>query len=230
MARNHIRILLTQLKQPNNKMKKLIILMVIATISTSVFAQIGVQVGGTFASFKVEDKTTSSANQTSDSKIGFTLGVFTNVPLSTNFIFRPELNYTQKGGKVEGTFGTTSIENKLTLNYLELPLNFIYKATGGFFVGAGPALGYGIGGKAKTKSGSTSSDEKIKFGSDENEDDLKAMEFAGNLLAGYQMENGITLTVLYNMGFSNLSHDPDQTFKNRYFGIKIGKIFGGDKK
>lgn len=211
-------------------MKKLFFLMVIATIyTTASFAQIGVQAGATFASFKVEDNTTSSANQTSDSKVGLTVGVFTEVPVSTNFLFRPELNYTQKGGKVKTSVGTTSYESKLTLNYLELPLNFVYKASGGFFVGAGPVLGYGMSGKIKTKTGSTSTDDKIKFGGDAS-DDLKAFEFAANLLAGYQVGNSIIITVLYNMGLSNLSNDSDETFKNRFFGIKLGKTFGSSKK
>lgn len=129
-------------------MKKLFIAIATAFISTASFSQFGITGGATLASVKIDDQS-SSLNQSTDSKVGFTAGVFTNFPISTNFIFRPGLNYTQKGGKVNETQGTLTSESKLTLNYIELPLDFIYKAAGGFFVGAGPALAYGLNGKNK---------------------------------------------------------------------------------
>jgi len=214
-------------------MKKLFIIVAIVFISTTAFAQFGITGGATLASVKIEDQT-SSLNQSTDSKLGFTAGVFTSFPLSTNFIFRPGLNYTQKGGKVNETEGTLTSESKITLNYIELPLDFIYKAAGGFFVGAGPALAYGLSGKTKYSitggvlpGQNTSGEDKINFGSDANNDDLKRFEFSGNLLAGYQLSNGIFLSVNYNLGFSDLSLDNDITFKNRYFGIRLGYMLGG---
>src|ERR1035437_8045032 len=205
-------------------MKKLFILIVIATISTGAFAEFGITGGATFSSLKMEDKTAGSTNLTTDSKIGFTLGVFTDVPLSTNLNFRPGLNYTQKGGKITDTYGGVTYKTKTTLNYLELPLDFIYKATGGFFVGAGPSLAYLLSGKDKYSDGTA--DYKLKIGNDKNKDDIKAFEFGGNLLAGYQLSNGIFFSVNYNLGFSDLSLQSDVSLKNRYFGIRVGKVLG----
>jgi hypothetical protein len=212
--------------------------MVIATISISSFAQIGVQAGATIASSKYEDKTAGGLNITSDSKVGFTAGVFTEVPLTTNFIFRPALNYTQKGAKVDYSSGSYKVTGKSTYNYVELPLDIIYKAAGGFFVGLGPTLSYGIGGKEKsTVSGSPlpgqngTTEEKVKFGNDKVEDHYKPFEFSGNFLAGYQLASGLFIMLNYNMGFSNISLDPDnESVKNRYIGIRIGKMLGAAKK
>jgi glycine cleavage system aminomethyltransferase T len=155
--------------------------------------------------------------------------LFTNVPLSTNIIFRPGLNFTQKGGKI--TSGSSQ-EVKIIFNYLEVPLDFIYKATGGLFIGAGPSLAYALSGKAKY-SGFTPaiSDDKVKIGNDANNDELKAFEFGGNILAGYAMSSGLSFSINYNLGLSNLNPttDKDEDFKNRYLGIRLGYTFGNPK-
>lgn len=196
--------------------------MVIATISTASFAQIGAQVGITVANIDYDD----FDDVDKGSKVGFTLGLFHQMPLSTNITFRPGLNFTQKGGKFEDS----GEEYKFTFNYLELPLDFIYKAPGGFFVGLGPSLGYGLSGKVKYTISGNEDEEDIDFGSDENKDIFKAFEFGGNILAGYQLANGIFFSLNYNMGFSNISFDDDEKVKNRYFGIRIGKVIGASKK
>lgn len=203
-------------------MKKLFILMVLATMSTATFAQIGVQAGITMATIHAED----FEDVDKSSKAGLTLGVFTHLPLSTNFTFRPGLNYTQKGAKFEDTGEKATF----SFNYLELPLDFIYKAPGGFFVGLGPTLGYGLSGKIKYDIGGMDDEEDIDFGSDEDKDDFKAFELSGNVLAGYQLSSGIFFSVNYNLGLSDISFDSDESAKNRYFGIRIGYNFGSKKK
>ena len=196
--------------------------MVVATISTASFAQIGAQVGLTAATISYDD----FDDVDKGTKIGFTLGLFHQVPLSTNITFRPGLNFTQKGGKFE----ESGEKATFTFNYLELPLDFIYKAPGGFFVGLGPTLGYGLSGKLKYNIAGTENEEDLDFGSDEGKDHFKAFEFSGNVLAGYQLSNGIFISVNYNMGFSNISFDDDENVKNRYFGLRIGKVLGAAKK
>jgi long-subunit fatty acid transport protein len=213
-------------------MKKLLILVSFVAFSSATFAQeFGITAGATLATAKAEDKS-SNLSIKSDSKVGFTVGVLANFPISTNFAFQPGLNFTQKGGENTETDAGITFKEKITLNYLELPLNFIYKFTEGFYVGLGPSLAYGLSGKIKTtETNEPDQEEDVKFGNDENEDDLKAFEFGGNILAGYQLANGIFFTVNYNTGFSDLSLDNTVSFKNRYFGIKIGKMFGnGGKK
>ena len=196
--------------------------MVIATISTASFAQIGVQVGATLATLSAKD----FDDVDKGTKFGFTLGLFNNVPLTDNITFRPGLNFTQKGGQ----FKESSEKASFTFNYLELPLDFIYNSEGGFFVGLGPQLGYGLSGKLKYTIAGTDTEEDLDFGSDEGKDHFKAFEFAGNVLAGYELSNGIFISLNYNIGFSDISFDSDASVKNRYFGIRIGKVIGASKK
>ncbi len=208
-------------------MKKLILsLSLMLFVSAFAFAQtkFGVSAGTSFASMKTKME---SVSVTSDSKIGFSVGFLADLGISENFAFQPGLNFNQKGGKSKaGDVETTS-----TLNYIELPLNFIFKTQAGngkFFGGLGPVLGYGISGKNKYKDGGQSETDDIKFGNDEMEDDIKPFEASGNILAGYEFANGFFASVNYNMGLSNLAlGDGDYTVKNRFFGIRIGYMFGG---
>jgi hypothetical protein len=182
----------------------------------------GVTAGASISSQKFKS---SGISISGDSKIGFTAGVLADMGINENFVFQPGLNFTQKGSKISSG-GVTATQ---TLNYIELPLNFLYKApagSGSFFGGIGPVLGYGISGK--TESGGESED--VHFGSSDN-DDYKPFEFSGNILAGYEFSNGFLVSVNYNHGLSNIvnSGGSDVTGKNSYIGIRIGYKFGGTK-
>lgn len=211
-------------------MKKLLSLTValflISTITNAQTARFGFSAGAALAS---QSSKTSGISINSDSKAGLTLGVMSDISLSDAFSFQPGLNFTQKGGKFDfsdlGFPGTGDVS--YTLNYLELPLNVVFKANAGsgkFFVGAGPSLGFGLSGKLK----SGNDEEDVNFGSNA-EDDLKPFDFGGNILAGYELSNGLFFALNYNTTLNNLSTESDVTTRNRYFGIRIGYLLGGKK-
>ena len=128
-------------------------------------------------------------------------------------------------------------EDITTLNYIEMPLNFLYNINtpkGKFFMGAGPSLGFGISGKSKWKDGTESGSDDVKFGSGED-DDLKPFEIGANVLAGYLFKGGFMVSTNYNMGLSNLFPGDESLYgkitqHNNYFGINIGYIFPGKTK
>ena len=188
----------------------------------------GINAGVVMGNLKGEE---GGQEQELESKIGLTLGIRADVPLSENFSFRPGLNFVQKGGKDEIDILGTTYKTTITLNYLELPLNFVYNAsagTGKFFFGAGPVLGYGFSGKTKFEGGGNEDEQDINFG--DGDEELKAFEFAGNVLAGYEFGNGVYLQLNYNPGFSNLSNATDSELKTTYFGLRLGYFFGAEKK
>lgn len=215
-------------------MKKIILVLVVLTTTFSVTqAQVrfGVQAGAAFASLNSE---IDGEDQDFESRIGMTLGFLADVPITDNFVFQPALNYVQKGGKMEETESGVTVRESLTFSYIELPLNFVYRSApeSGFFAGIGPVIGFGVGGKTKFKmSGGGGPDieeeEDINFGS--GEDEVKPLEIGGNIVAGYQLPNGVFIAANYNMGFTNLYNDaPDgYSLKNSYFGLKVGFKFGG---
>src|SRR5215510_9966812 len=206
-------------------MKKLLVVSITLFSLITVTAQnvrFGITAGAAIASQKFKS---SGITISGDSKIGFTAGVLADMGISENFVFQPGLNFTQKGSKISSN-GMTATQ---TLNYIELPLNFLYRApagSGSFFGGIGPVLGYGISGKAESDGES----EDIHFGNSDD-DDYKPFEFSGNILAGYEFSNGFLVSVNYNHGLSNIINDggSDVSGKNTYIGIRLGYKFGAKK-
>ncbi len=163
------------------------------------------------------------------SKLGFTLGVLADIPLSKNFSFQPALNFVQKGTKEEfdlggGDDGTIKLSN----NSIEIPLNFIYKSGGAacnFFIGAGPSLSLSVAGKIKYDDGTDDFSQDLDFGNSED-DDMRGFDIGANVLAGVECKNGLLVALNYNQGLSNLypqATDNDK-LSSHYFGIRIGYI------
>ncbi len=235
-------------------MKKIYLILLTLCGSNFVKAQttFGVQAGILNSKVKIEE-----GNETypgAKSSVGFRIGAFAEIPVSGNFYFSPGLNFVAKGGKFKttetnsilgNTFINTSEEDYKT-NYLELPLNFTYKLNqeGGLFFGAGPVIGLGIGGKAKsslnvTRNGSVISAEEasadVKFDGKENAtgDDLhlKALEFGANAFVGYALKNGFRAQLSFNPAFSNISPESNFSYKNTYYlGLTIGYTFSTKTK
>lgn len=205
-------------------MKKnfLLLITLITVLHASTFAQkarFGIQAGPTMSNLVIKGM---GEQETSDMKAGFTAGILVDKPINAHFIFQPAVNFVQKGQSAND-YGYTS---STTLNYVEIPLNFLYRAEAskGFFAGAGPSIGIGINGK--TKDGSEKYD--IKFGNDEDKDDLKRMDFGANLVAGYLFGNGLQIAANFNKSFSNLiigEAASDVTVKNNYFSVRVGYFF-----
>ena len=203
-------------------MKQKITLLLMATfILANAFAQkpsIGFTEGLTSSSWKA---TVDNETETTDSRIGFTAGIVAAIPISSNFSFMPSLNFVQKG--FESSFGDAIILES-TLNYLEMPLNFVYNRDG-FFFGAGPAISFGITGNGASTYNGRTEEEDIKFGSED--DEMKSTEFSANFLTGYQFNNGFLISLNYNLGLSNImnSNVDNEKLTNRYFGLRIGYMF-----
>lgn len=159
----------------------------------------------------------------SDMKTGFSAGLILNANLGDHFSFQPQLNFTQIGAK------ESEEDQKLTLslNYIEMPVNFLYNTAGEkgrFFVGVGPSLAVGISGKMKYSYGGESVESKVKFGKDK---DFSRANFGLNTLAGYKANGGLYVAVNYTYGLSNLYPSSDDgKLSCRYWGVKIGWLFG----
>lgn len=188
----------------------------------------GITAGATFASYKIS---ANSISITSKTKTGFTVGIMCSAPMGKHISFEPALNFLQKGGTNKEEGGT----DNLTLNYVELPLNFVYNthsSKGNFFVGAGPSLSMGLSGKDKWDYGGESGTDDIKFGSGD-EDNLKAFEAGINFLAGYRFKGGFLVAANYNAGLSNITNNMEgnnSEMHNRYFGVRLGYMIQGKSK
>ena len=218
-----------------NKMKKIITITIVASVfSTAAFAQkatFGFNGGLTMSNYKTKG---DDDTYTSKSKTGFTAGIVTDIPLSKSISFQPALRFTQKGGIEKENFFDEDYKLITTFNYIEVPANIIYKTNSAktkFYIGAGPSIAFGLSGEGKVESGGESASTKVKFGSGED-DDFKGLDLGANMLAGCMFKNGVSISMNYNMGFSNLfiDGDKDNYLHNRYWSIGLGYMLKGKKK
>jgi hypothetical protein len=235
-------------------MKKLLLsaALLVAAFGANAQVSFGGHVGANFASGKTTDNSsTPSTSLTLKTKVGLTIGAVAEIEFGGGLSFRPELNFIQKGGKFSEsqTSGpiTYASTGSTSLSYLQLAPNFVYNfeaGSGKVFVGAGPDIAFGMGGKDKSTTvitstiagfpgSTTSGDSKVKFDgkkdATDNDTHLKALDFGINVLAGYKLSNGAFISAGYTIGLSNISPYDKTTYKNSGFNIKLGYMIGGSK-
>lgn len=167
--------------------------------------------------------------------IGLKVGVVADLGLSDHFSIQPGIFYSMKNGKttydVNAGIINVSAEQTTKLNYIDIPVMALYKfdvGPGKLFAGIGPNVGIGIGGKREFSVLGIDSSADVKFGSDS--DQVKRIDFGGNVNVGYELPMGLYLRLSYNMGFVNLSNIPAETYKNMGFGVSVGYMFGNKAK
>lgn len=227
-------------------MKKTTLVIVLTLIANTLFAQVsfGVQLGTNIAFGKTSyDNSALLTVFTNDPKVGLIAGFLAEVPIGKKLTFRPELNFIQKGSKTNSTLSFYDASTKITLNYIEIPLNVVYKlqaGSGNFFFGLGPSFAFGISGKNKHSNSNYPGDPKynytadIKFDGNENDsviskEHLKAFDFGANILAGYRLKMGIFFKIGYTYNFLDIDASKYYGYKNRGLNVCVGYLFGGSK-
>ncbi len=198
----------------------------VRTDGTSVGIHAGVNM------FNINGKNAAGTELDNKLKTGFSAGVNVAIPLGSGFYVQPGVDFTQKGTESPN-------EIKTTLNYIDIPVHFVYKpilGTGNMVLGFGPYLGFGIGGKVKNANGTTS---EVEF-KDEYDNtlpvtttQLRRSDAGANLLAGYEFANKLSVNLKAQLGLKDINPDvPDNTttnnqtrFRNTGFGLSLGYRF-----
>jgi len=172
--------------------------------------------------------------------LGYHAGVNVQIPIAPQFYFQPGLIFSIKGAQNNYSVLGVDFTSTTKLSYVEMPLNLVYKAmlgNGYFMLGFGPYIGYGIGGKVVTEGGDISLDQDIEFQNVvETTDDMtvpyyKALDFGGNIFAGYEMSNGIFAQFNTQLGMVKINPeykiltDDKSIVKNTGFGLSLGYRF-----
>lgn len=181
----------------------------------------GIKAGVNFANVTISADELGGGSFSPKSLTSFHFGGLVDYSFSEKVSIQPALMLSGKGFKVE----MGSIETSMNLMYLEIPVNVVYKL-GGVYLGAGPYAAFGLSGKEKYEDSDDSDDnyeEDVKFGSGDEE--IKGTDFGVNLLAGYQLTNGLNFGVGYGLGLSNLSNESSGEIKNKLFSISVGYSF-----
>ena len=170
----------------------------------------------------------------------FHVGIVASIPVAPDFYFQPGLLYSTKGAKSESDFLGLDMAVEYNISYVELPLSFLYRpalGNGHFFLGFGPYIAYGIGGKAKFTIDDTSTEDKIVFGNEYeslNPYDwkyFKNFDYGANLFFGYELKSGLSIQLNTQLGLAkinatNTTYPDNKTeFRNTGFGLSLGYNF-----
>jgi len=156
-------------------------------------------------------------------KPGLTAGVFAEIPLGNQFSFIPEINYSEKGGKINETVEDVKVEFDQRASYIDVPVTFAYSVSPGFKIFAGPQVSFFL-----------SQTSKIYFndeqqGEDNTDDSEIAKTLAGGLIGlGYDITNNLNINARYMRDFQKASSsDSDATDKaiNSGFSLSLGYKF-----
>jgi len=213
-------------------MKKITLLLLTVSIATGVTAQarFGIKAGVNIANQNVKLTYLGfSGDQNGDAIAGFHIGGVAEIPLGSNFSFRPELLLSGKGSNFKSVQDDSATATaKIRPWYLELPLNIVYHhalhSGTKLYGGAGPSLAYGLFGKAK--SGGVS-DDLFQDGG------YKRFDVGINILAGVELKSGLTISANFTPGLANIYDGGDGVvqgasnikFKNTAFGFSVGYMF-----
>lgn len=174
----------------------------------------------------------------------FHAGLQADLPITKFFALQPGVFFTGKGTKIEygNTSGNTWIRSSTRPYYVEVPVNAVVKLPLGkassFFIGAGPYLGVGVGGKNKIEGEilgvNFNRTENIKFSNDDPFTDdeegsgygvMRRFDYGLNGTIGLQSRFAL-FSVNYGLGLAKLqsgtSSSEDELGKHRVLSFTVG--------
>lgn len=216
------------------------ILLVVAASSHAQQYRIGM-VGGIHQSKVLEENDIpgwDSIKGNFSARTGVHFGFIANLPFKTggNFYFQPGIYFYNKGRKFSARYDTTVSQTLYVnasefINYIEVPLNLVYKFPLGrnakFMLGAGPYLSFFYTGKLKTetvaKNGDYTLDENKNPGVGDAPGKYAVMDYGVNGLAGFEFGR-VFLTANYSRGLKDF-YKPDTytgTLRHEVMGMSVG--------
>ena len=194
-------------------MKKLMltaIIAVIAMVSVNAQSDFGVKAGVNLATISGDDVGNV------DGRTSFHIGGVVEFKISEKFSFQPGLLYSAQGAESsDEEFGG---QEKIELDYLNLPLIAKYYVTEGLSFEAGPQIGFLLSSKYIYELEGSEVSEDLK-------DETNSIDFGINLGLGYKLESGLNFGASYNIGMSDVFEEGDGDVKNAVFQISLGYFF-----
>lgn len=208
-------------------MKKIILSIVTVTLFVfNLTAQEGIRLG-IVAGFNLQNiNGTNEFDRKLENELlpGFHAGFNVLMPVAPEIYFQPGLLFSTKGAKLGDN-------EERRINYIELPLNLLYRGQLGanyVLLGFGPYAAFGLGGKYTV----AGVDNDLRFTNDIAIWDPRAVrrfDAGANIFAGYELEMGLFLTLNAQLGLLKINPEiliPDsRAWRNTGFGLSVGYRF-----
>ncbi len=210
--------------------------MIVPIEKTDAQVKFGIKGGVNFSDMKYEPQDQTSGIPDTKSLTSYHVGVIADVPLLSVLSIQPGVMLNSIGAKVEKNGNNAGYTAKINPLYVDVPVNILFKPQIGtgtkFYVGVGPYIGFGVGGKATVEGNvgdvNGSIDHDLKFGNS-SDDDLKSTDIGGNVLAGFEFNNGLLIGAQYGMSFTNNAPEGENSdnkiLKNKVLSISVGYLF-----
>ncbi|MGE7778032.1 porin family protein [Chitinophaga sp. NPDC101104] len=228
-------------------MKRALIVCMLMYVTPVVFGQVSVGVRGGMNASNIEfsgDAADIIGKGYMDPLYGWHADLLLNIPLANRIYLQPYFRYIRKGATIRdqpwlkpdvpGTL--VSKGRRMELNYLELPLNVVYKlpvGKGYLTGGLGPYLGYGLSGRytyQTTRDGQVQSHEyrKVRFSGGGDDADVIRMsrwDAGAHFSVGYEFFSSLTIAANCNIGMKDVDRSGFTRSRNQYVGLSVGFLF-----
>lgn len=216
-------------------MKKIIktsILLFAMAVSTTAFAQDGTTTSSTDTreNFKFGVKAGINISNVydeegedfvADGKVGFAGGVFFSIPLGKFVGLQPEILYSEKGFKAEGSILGVNYDFKRKTSHLDIPVHFQIKPTENLSILVGPQFSYLLETRNELGNFSGGMEEEI------NEDNYKKGVFGLSAGVDFNIENFV-ISARGSWDLSKTNKDGEESdlrYKNQVIQFTVGYTF-----
>ena len=211
-------------------MKKLVVIGMLAVVTTSVFAQeqkttsersltpkIGIKGGVNLSNLYVDNVKDENV------KVGANIGLYAKIPVAKGLSIQPEVLYSQKGAQVNYNNLFGSGKYRYNFDYIEVPVSLVINVAKNFNVLAGGYTAFLASAKVKD----VDANGNINGVKELNKDNFETFDYGlvGGL--GFDIEN-TNIGLRYSYGLKNIGKDGSlsgnvlQNAKNSVISLTIG--------
>jgi hypothetical protein len=220
------------------------ITMILCVVSVTTFGQLKLGIEGGYNISQFSQKGSNQQYYDLSNINGFNVGIVAEEKLRKHFFLQTGLSFTEKGSeKITTSYANSGASTTIKLNYLELPLNLVYKLKLNHSVTALLGAGfYGAMGISGTEKGANTIKDpntgtivpvseinnKVKFSNNTTQVDnnityVEPIDMGYNVLAGLEWKN-FQFKASLNNGFTSIYPTGSTTFHNNVYSFSIAYL------
>lgn len=151
----------------------------------------------------------------------FTVGLVSEYRINERFAVQPELLFSRQGSSDRGDVDGSFFENRINLEYFNLPLLGKYYIKKGLAIELGPQIGYLVDAKYKSKRSENSFVSPV-------EDDFEEIDVSAALGASFKTDWGFLVGMRYTLGLTDINNGFEVetgSLRNATFQLYFGYLF-----
>lgn len=154
-------------------------------------------------------------------KPGIQAGVYLQLPVTSSFSVQPEVLFSQKGYKADGSFLGTNYNYHVTTNYIDVPLLAKFTPTKNFGIVVGPQFSFLTNTTTKFTAGGTQFENQV---SNDN-DNLRKNTLGGLVGLEAGISKNLTVSARYALDFQKNNGDGTSNslkYRNQVISLTLG--------